>query len=133
MLIYNIRAMKKHNLIYLLASITLFSCAKFLDKPPLDTITDKEMTFTQTEMQLYANQYYNAFPVFNGYSLGIFEADNSSDNMVSGDYNFNGQLSGTVTVPTSGGGWNWTAIRGINFFLANYQVTKETPEAADPY
>ncbi len=126
--------MKKHVLIYLLSSSTLLSCAD-LDRPPLDTITDQEMTFTKTEMELYANKYYGAFPGFSdkSFSLGIFEEDNSSDNLVSGDYGYNSQLAGTITVPSAGGGWNWGDIRSINFFLDSYHVTKESPEVANPY
>ena len=129
--------MKTYRL-FIIIFIVLFaagfsSCKKFLDRPPLDAITDGEMTFSKTEMELYSNKYYGSLPSFNGYSLGIFEQDNSSDNMVSGDYNFNARLSGTVTIPGSGGGWDWTSIRGINFFLANYHITKESPELVNPY
>lgn len=125
--------MKKLSLIYISVFVLFVSCKKYLDRPPLDTITDKEMTFTQTEMELYANKYYGSFPAFSGYSLGIFEEDNSSDNMVSGDYNFNAQISGTITVPASGGGWDWSGIRGINFFLANYHITTESPDRVNRY
>ncbi|MEX2592811.1 MAG: RagB/SusD family nutrient uptake outer membrane protein [Anditalea sp.] len=126
--------MKKYVLIYLLFSSILISCED-LDRPPLDTITDKEMTFTKTEMELYANKYYGAFPGFSdkSFSLGIFEEDNSSDNLVSGDYGYDSQLAGTITVPSSGGGWNWSEIRSINFFLDNYHITTESPEVANPY
>lgn len=113
--------------------LTMGACDKFLDRPPLDTITDQELSFSRTEMELYSNKYYGSFQTFNGYDLGIFELDNASDNMVSGDYNYNARLAGTVTVPSAGGGWDWTAIRGINFFLANYHITKEAPALVNPY
>jgi hypothetical protein len=110
-------------LIYLfIATLVLTtSCEKFLDRPPLDTITDKEMKFSKKEMELYANQYYVNFPQF----LDAFYADNSSDNMVYGSFDYNPLLAGTVTVPNSGGGWSWTNIRSVNYFLANYQITTE--------
>ncbi len=124
---------KKLLSLYTILCMGLLSCEKFLDRPPLDAITDQEMTFSKTEMELYSNKYYGGLPTFSGYSLGIFEQDNASDNMVSGDYNFSPLLSGTVTVPGSGGGWDWNSIRGINFFLANYHKTKDAPELVNTY
>lgn len=123
--------MKSKKLLYILLifSVTLGSCKKFLDRPPLDTITDKEMSFSKTEMELYANQYYPNFGDF----LSVFYGDNSSDNMVHGNYNYNALLSGTITVPSSGGGWDWSNIRGVNYFLANYQVTKEPAAVVNTY
>lgn len=111
-------------LIYLfIATLVLTTaCNKFLDRPPLDTITDKEMKFSKKEMELYANQYYVNFPQF----LDAFYADNASDNMVYGSFDYNSLLSGTVTVPNSGGGWSWSNIRSVNYFLANYQITTES-------
>lgn len=112
----------------------LLSCEKFVDRPPLDSITDEGMSFSAIEMELYSNKYYSALPTFGGsYGLGIFGADQNSDNMVSGDYNYNPRLTGIVTIPTSGGGWDWTGIRGINFFLANYTRTTEPREKVNPY
>ena len=99
----------------------LSSCDSFLDREPLDRITDKGMKFSKNEMELYCNAFYLNFTSFEG----VIWADNSSDNLISGDYNSNTQLSGTITVPPSGGGWNWGNIRNINYFLTNYQVTKE--------
>ncbi|HTE27258.1 RagB/SusD family nutrient uptake outer membrane protein [Flavitalea sp.] len=108
-------------ILLLITVIAIPSCKKFLDRPPLDTITDKEMAFSKTEMELYSNQYYTSFPNF----LDAFYADNSSDNMVHGNYNYNALLSGIITVPSSDGGWSWGTIRSVNYFLANYHVTTE--------
>ena len=113
--------MQKLIYILIILSAICASCEKILDRPPLDTITDKEMQFSKTEMELYANQYYVNFPLY----LDVFYADNSSDNMVYGSFDYNPLLAGTITIPNDGGGWNWTNIRSVNYFLANYQVTKE--------
>jgi hypothetical protein len=123
--------MKSTTGIYITFAIALFalaSCTKLLDRPPLDMITDKEMAFTKDEMELYCNQYYG-FSDF----LGVFYADNSSDNMIHGNYNNNGQLAGTITVPGTDGGWAWGNIRSVNYFLANYHVTKEPWESVKNY
>jgi len=123
--------MTKNTLIYIpiLALFAATSCKKFLDRPPLDTITDKEMSFSKKEMELYANQYYVQFPGF----LDVFFGDNSSDNMVYGSFDYNQLLSGTIIVPSSGGGWDWSNIRSVNYFLSNYQITKEAPSDVNTY
>ena len=123
--------MSNKKLIYILiiASLTFSSCKKFLDRPPLDTITDKEMSFSKTEIEFYANQYYVNFSDF----LSVFYGDNSSDNMVFGNFDYNPLLSGTQTLSVYGGGWDWSNIRSVNYFLSNYQVTKEPPEEVNTY
>ncbi len=123
--------MTKNKLIYILILfiIATTSCKKFLDRPPLDSITDKEMSFSKKEMELYANQYYVQFPQF----LDVFFGDNASDNMVYGSFDYNQQLAGTLVVPGSGGGWNWSNIRSVNYFLSNYQVTKESMSDVSTY
>ncbi|WP_430974168.1 RagB/SusD family nutrient uptake outer membrane protein [Sunxiuqinia rutila] len=123
----------KNYIIILLSLMILWSCEDVLDKPPLDTITDKEITFSKKEMELYANKFYGNFPTHEGYWLGIFEMDNSSDNMVSGDYNYNAQLAGTIQVPGSGGGWDFSKVRSANFFLENYHKTEEELSTVSAY
>lgn len=128
--------MKNILLIYFFACCCILaSCDKFLDRPPLNQITDKEMSFTATEMKLYSNQFYTSLPGWqpNEYSGGIFWGDLSSDNMIHGSYNNNPQISGTITVPSSGNGWDWSKIRAVNYFLANYQVTKEPLNSVNTY
>uniref|UniRef100_F4CEK1 RagB/SusD domain-containing protein n=1 Tax=Sphingobacterium sp. (strain 21) TaxID=743722 RepID=F4CEK1_SPHS2 len=128
------RYLKLLNICCLTLFLGLLSCEKFVDRPPLDAITDEGMTFSAREMELYSNKYYGSLPTFgNSYGLGIFGEDQNSDNMVSGDYNFNSRLAGTIPVPTSGGGWSWEEIRGINFFLTNYQRSTEPREKINAY
>ena len=115
--------------------VAFTSCKKILDKPPLDHITDQQLNFTATEMKLYSNQFYPAFPGWapNVYTGGIFWLDNSSDNMVHGNYNYNAQLAGTGVVPASGGGWDWGNIRAVNYFLANYHKSPDAPATTNTY
>lgn len=126
-----------HSIIFLLLWIVVFtSCKKLLDKPPKDALTDKEMGFSATEMKLYSNQFYGSLPGWRAgpdYSTGIFGYDNSSDNMVNGNYANNARLAGLLTVPPSGGGWDWGNIRAVNYFLANYHVTTEPAAIVNTY
>lgn len=131
--------MKKISILFsvLILGFVNFSCEDFLDRPPLDSITDQEMSFSKTEMELYVNKYYNTFPGYanRSFGLGIFESDYPTDNMVSGAYNYNGQIAGTIVVPSSSsdGGWNWGDIRSVNYFLENYHRTTEDRVAVNPY
>ena len=127
--------MKKNIFISVLACVMLacLSCEDFLDRPPLNKITDQEITFSATEMELYVNKYYGNFPSPRATEYGIFGLDNSSDNMIHGNYNYNQMISGTYIEPTSGGGWNWENIRSVNFFIENYSKTKESFDAVAPY
>lgn len=119
--------------IYLLAPIFLVSCNKFLDKPPLDSVTDAGFTFSATEMEDYSNQFYTYFPSVGDYDRGIFTMDNGTDNMIPVDYNNNPQLAGTITVPSSGGGWDWSQIRAVNYFLANYHRSTDPLSETGPF
>lgn len=127
----------RSKLLYIISIFTfcgLLSCEDFLDRPPLDFITDQEMSFSATEMELYSNKYYSSLPTFgNGHGLGIAGTDQSSDNMLPGNYAYDTRIAGTITVPTSGGGWDWGNIRGINFFLSNYHRTKEARNLVNQY
>lgn len=113
-------------LIYVVTTIVFASCEDFLDRPPLNTITDKEISFSAKEMELYVNKYYGSFPSANSSEYGIFGLDNSSDNMIHGNYNYNSLLSGVYIEPTSGGDWDWGNIRSVNFFIENYHKTTES-------
>lgn len=122
--------MKKLALFASICSLIIFcSCEDFLDREPLDRITDKGMKFSKNEMELYCNTFYTLFPGFET----IIWSDNSSDNLMSGDYNYNAQLSGTIVVPASGGGWDWGNIRNLNYFLNNYHVTTESWSVTQKY
>ena len=67
-----------------LSLFLLVACEDFLDRPPLNTITDQEISFSKTEVELYMNKYYGNFPSAGVTEYGIFGLDNSSDNMIQG-------------------------------------------------
>jgi hypothetical protein len=126
--------MKKYVIfLHVVLTFLFLSCEDFLDRPPLNKITDGEITFSKTEMELYMNKYYGNFPSPWVTEYGIFGVDNSSDNMIHGQYNYNGLISGVIVEPTSGGGWDWGNIRSINFFINNYHRTTESMSVVAPY
>lgn len=118
---------------FFIGALILGSCEDFLDKLPLDQITDQNYWKTTGDLELYVNQYYTQFPGFTvgAQSGGIFVIDNNSDNMVPAT--FNTTLGGLSTLPSSGGGWTWSNIRSVNIFLANYQKVTSPLEDYNTY
>ncbi len=101
---------------------TLYSCDDELDFIPQDTLTDKGITFSKNEMEMYANQYYPSLP--GHLSWWAWTSDGPTDNNVPAGFGSNGLIYGTQTVPSSGGGWGWGSIRSTNFFLNNYKKSQ---------
>ncbi|MGH2624162.1 MAG: RagB/SusD family nutrient uptake outer membrane protein, partial [Sphingobacterium sp.] len=76
-------------------------------------------------LELYTNSFYSAaLPSAEGvYNEAI-------DNIVK--TTLQDELTGKRIVPVSGGGWSWTDLRNINFFLGNCYTNLSFEEAA-PY
>ncbi|MGX5819856.1 RagB/SusD family nutrient uptake outer membrane protein [Chitinophaga lutea] len=102
--------------ILLLCTLFTFACNKsFLDKRPLNQISEPEYWKTTSDLEAYLNNLYGALPQWGSHDAGPYWADNNSDNMVPGLYNL--RLSGLATLPVTGGGWSWGNIRAVNLFL----------------
>lgn len=131
--------MKKIILI-LCCFLSLVGCKKnILDLTPKDRITDADYWTSANDLQLYANSFYSRIlPIYDGFAnLGFYgvDADEGSDNMI-GTPGYNAAMNGERVVPPSGGGWataNWTELRNINYFLANYQRVAAAATAVNPY
>ncbi len=111
--------MKKYNIkniagVLFIVMVLTASCKRenFLDRFPQDRFTEVTYFQSETDLKLYANQFYGILPV------EFSNNDGMSDNLVpKGISTF---LAGTATIPASGGGWaigDWSGIRGCNFFL----------------
>lgn len=109
----------------ILFALLAASCSKdFMERYPLDKLSDETYWNTETDLELYTNTMYQS--VFTGHGTGFAESpiafgDNQSDNMV--PYNYNQIAAGEHLLPTTGGGWDWAFIRRCNFFLTRYQRT----------
>ncbi len=93
------------------------SCSEdFLERYPQDELRPEEYFKTVNDLKLYANRFYLVLPNHGvNYYGGTFFVDKNSDNLVPGPFDI--RLSGTRTVPSSGGGWDWSNIRQANYFL----------------
>lgn len=117
----------------ILASLlALFGCEDFLDRRPLDAISSADFWKTPTDMEMYVNQFYVAFP--NEMRTDVVNVlDGNSDNLIQSS--FNATLAGTRVVPASGGTWSsgWTNIRSVNYFLENSRKVVAAPELVNQY
>jgi len=126
--------MNKHNSKYLngkrtrwllvvVVAVSFMSCKKFLDKGPLDTLSQNNYWQTAAQLDMYIVGKYKWLPEIN------FWGDAVSDNMMGGGYvgGFNGYMNGQTITPTSAGsgGWSWGPVYEINYFFDNYQKCKE--------
>lgn len=120
--------------IYLVTIVFAFSsCKDYLDRSPLDTVTDGNLAFSVGEMEMYCNRFYTNMPGHVWYASN-WNGDGGSDNMVPRTYNrWDGRFAGTVTVPESGGGWDFSGIRAVNYFLDNYKKSAEAIDVQKKY
>jgi len=109
--------MKRKYIIYtiVIAMIAFASCKKegFLNRLPLSDISPQNFFKDESDLQVYCNQYYSNLP-----AQTLVDADDNSDDKA--NLSINQFLDGTYTVPNSGGGWDFSFVRTLNFFLANY-------------
>lgn len=121
------RVMKKLHLYFsLLLVIGLTACNEdFLDRYPLDAISDVNYFTTPEDLETYMNSFYSTTYFAKYPNHG---ADFDSDNQVG--TNVNSRLQGTRVVSTSGTiGFSW--IRRVNYFFDNYKKVEEGYELED--
>lgn len=113
----------KYNLILLaiLAGV-LSSCNKdYLDRQPESDISPDAFFRSEKDLELYTNSFYRAIPS----AEGVYNED--IDNIVK--QTLPAEVIGNRTVPVSGGGWTWSDLRNINYFLENYNRTVPEEQA----
>lgn len=98
------------------------SCQKLLDKSPQDQISDPEFWKSDQDLQLYVNGLYSVLPSWNLTGEGGTPLlDASTDVAIASGLWLptKNPLDGVVNVPASGGGWDWTNVRNVNYFIEN--------------
>ena len=90
--------------------LALTACEDFLTRRPKDELSPDTYFKTETECQLYTNNFYTILPA----ATDFYQEDD--------DYIIPNSLStkviGNRVVPTTSGTWNWNMLRQINFFLS---------------
>lgn len=114
--------MKKQLYIFILLLTVGTGCKKSFDLTPPDKLSPETSFKTERNLQLYANSFYNMLPtgsdIVRGDQTSDYLAGNSVPAFLSGSYS-----------ATQAGGWNWTELRNINYFLEQYQQA-EIPDAS---
>ena len=101
----------------------------FLDRPPLDVLSTAGNLATTNELRLYMNQFYQTLPSHPSALSNFYDYD--SDNILTTAVNtrIDGKLSLSGATKIS----EYDNIRGINYFLANYQNATGGQEAINQY
>ena len=104
------------------AASSLVACDDFLDRAPLDQISQTTFWRTPEHLDAYIVGKYGWLPgAITDWGMGYYVADITSDNMVNRFTHDKGMNGENNTTPTSGGGWDWTNVRAINMFFDNYK------------
>lgn len=106
---------------------TFCSCEDFIDLQPMDQVTMDEYWTTSTELEYYTRQFY---PAFCGQSQMLdFASDN--DDMINGSPSV--IMDGTRSKTTGSWTGEWTNIRNVNIFFANYRKCESGYDAYKQY
>lgn len=141
--------LKKYILAFGIASVLLPSCNDdFMERYPLDEITDESFWKTETDLKLMLNSLYPLYiighqsgwaqdksPALNVTGSPLMYGDFYSDNCVKTG-NEPSSLAGELIVPTGASatnGWNWDNLRKVNFFLSHYKKAELNQEKKNAY
>ncbi|SFG03590.1 Starch-binding associating with outer membrane [Salegentibacter agarivorans] len=106
---------------FLVICLLMQSCDDdFLVNPPEDQVAAEYFFNTGKDLEVATNDFYTMLP-----TTGTYTDDGSSDNMM--QLTPAARIRGGRIVPTErgSGGWNWTRLRDINFFLENYNKVED--------
>lgn len=113
----------------LIAVAMVSACGKdFLNREPLSQLSPSSSFNSQTQLELYTNSFYN--DVLPG-AATIYMENAGVDDIITSE--LQPEVTGNRTIPVSGGGWDWDALRNINFFLQNYHKGHLSDEVTASY
>ena len=100
----------------------------FLDRVPQTEISKDNYFNSEQDLETYMNGLYN-FP-----GTGIYVSDASTDNAATtGATEIKAMMVGSPSASTINAGWDWVALRDINFFLDNFRKAKISEESLNHY
>lgn len=101
----------------------------FMERYPLDKISDVTFWKSASDIKTYANQFYPNLGNFDYGGYLDFTWDDNSDNQ--GPATRNEYTWGLTVVPSSGGGWSksdWNYIRKCNYALVRIEEMEKKPD-----
>lgn len=103
-----------------IGGLCLFAAACDLEQSPVSATDQKSVFSSEAGLQLYANSFTNTWPSV----TAVYVGDDVSDYLaVRGASSY---LLPTFT-PNNQGGWSWTALRNVNYFIES-NVDPAVPE-----
>lgn len=101
-----------------IGSLCFVSCNDFLDREPLDKITPEIYFSDESQLAAYSLGCYN-FQSYSTteFSVGPVADDNGTDNQVASNGSTALWVPGEKRVPETGGAWDFSAIRKVNYFF----------------
>lgn len=108
----------KLNILIAGISVLLLTVSCDLDKLPLATLSPDTYFSNEEELRLYSNKFYedilpDASSIYKDYGDALIETP------------LNLAISGQRTIPATGGGWSWSALRRVNYLLENSHQTAD--------
>ena len=97
-------------ILILLAGFVFTGCDDLLDAVPKDRLSADTFFKSESELQAYSIGFYELFPTS---ELYVANDDHFTQN------NMSNEGMGKRTIPASGSGWSWSALRNINTLLEN--------------
>lgn len=97
-------------ILFVLAGFSLTGCDDLLDAVPKDRLTSDTYFKSESELKAFSISFYELFPAGDLY---ISNDDHYTQN------NMSTEGMGKRTIPASGSGWSWGALRNINTLLEN--------------
>lgn len=120
--------MKKYIIIFLLVVIVSACNEEFMDRYPQTSIAPEEFFKSEEDLRLYVNGLLE-LP-----GMTAYQADQNSDNLATtAAIEIKNIMTGTPTSQNITGGWSWTRLRNINYFLDNMVSANASPEAKNHY
>lgn len=108
--------MKYKSLLVAVSALFTLSACEVTDLTPTDSFTDATYWKNPTDLELYANNFYN--------NLGGIDAfyDNNTDVRI--DKTSSNFFNGSYVVPDTDDQWGFGTIRNANYFMARYQTVR---------
>lgn len=115
------------NLVTILTVVYLSSCDDFLTSEPIDKLVPGTFFQTEKDLALFSNSFYqrgipDGLSVVQADEMADYTSKIQSPKFIAGAYD-----SGDV------GSWNWSDLRNINYFLANFNNEAIPQEARNHY
>ena len=112
-----------------LSFLALSACDEFLEKPPLDSLTDETYWTSESNVRSFSWGFYTAY--FSGYGSGYTWGKFFSGETLNDDFAPASPTQFRRTVPTAASSsyWNFTYVRKANIYLNRIQTVPMEEEA----